>query len=39
MRLGLAIVLWFAVFLLTIGNGQLSDTSVWPHYGEDVAYI
>jgi hypothetical protein len=39
MRLGLAIVLWCAVFLFTIGNGQLSDASVWPRYGEDVAYI
>lgn len=39
MRLGLAIVLWFAIFLLTIGNGYLCDNSVLPRYGEDVAYI
>jgi len=39
MRLGLAIVLWFAVFSLTIGNGQLGDSSVRAHCGEDVAYV
>jgi len=32
-------VLWLALFLLTIGNGHLSDTSVCPRYGDAVAYI
>jgi hypothetical protein len=38
-RLGLAIVLWFAVFLFTIGNGRLGDSYVWARYGEDVVYV
>jgi hypothetical protein len=39
MRLGLAIILWFAVVLLTIVNGHLGDTFVWPRYGGDFAQV
>jgi hypothetical protein len=39
MRLGLAIILWFIIVILTIANGSFADNIVSPRYGEYVTYV
>jgi hypothetical protein len=39
MRLGLAIILWFIIVIITIANGIFSDNTVSHRYGEYAANV